>query len=191
MGGVLVRAVRKLFGNGSKKTRLLMLGLDAAGKTTVLHNLALGEVVETTPTLGFNVRGIEHEKLSFDVWDVAGQSRVRPLWKHYIIQSCGLIWVIDSTDMERFYESKDELATILAEPELKFAPVLILANKQDMEHAASVDTIIEEFDLIDLLGEARTWTIMPTIATATDPTESGLPAALEWMATALNTDGDS
>ena len=71
-----------LFG-GKKKMRILMVGLDNAGKTTVLYRLKLGEVVATVPTIGFNVETVQYKKLTFDVWDVGGQHKLRGLWKHY------------------------------------------------------------------------------------------------------------
>merc|ERR1711945_50216 len=68
---------------GSKEMRILMVGLDAAGKTTILYKLKLGEVVTTIPTIGFNVETVEYKNISFTVWDVGGQDKIRPLWRHY------------------------------------------------------------------------------------------------------------
>ena len=68
---------------GKKPMRILMVGLDAAGKTTILYKLKLGEVVTTIPTIGFNVETVEYKSISFTVWDVGGQDRIRPLWRHY------------------------------------------------------------------------------------------------------------
>lgn len=59
------------------------VGLDAAGKTTILYKLKLGEVVTTIPTIGFNVETVEYKNISFTVWDVGGQDKIRPLWRHY------------------------------------------------------------------------------------------------------------
>merc|ERR1711903_364770 len=73
----------KLFANfGKKEARILMVGLDAAGKTTILYKLKLGEVVTTIPTIGFNVETVEYKNISFTVWDVGGQDKIRPLWRH-------------------------------------------------------------------------------------------------------------
>ena len=68
---------------GKKEMRILMVGLDAAGKTTILYKLKLGEIVTTIPTIGFNVETVEYENISFTVWDVGGQDKIRPLWRHY------------------------------------------------------------------------------------------------------------
>ncbi len=69
--------------SGSKEMRILMVGLDAAGKTTILYKMKLGEVVNTIPTIGFNVETVEYKNISFNVWDVGGQDKIRLLWRHY------------------------------------------------------------------------------------------------------------
>ncbi|CAO3702458.1 unnamed protein product [Rhizopus stolonifer] len=69
---------------GKKEMRILMVGLDAAGKTTILYKLKLGEIVTTIPTIGFNVETVEYKNISFTVWDVGGQDKIRPLWRHYL-----------------------------------------------------------------------------------------------------------
>jgi len=93
----------KIFGDlfGKKELRALMLGLDAAGKTTILYKLKLGEVVSSVPTIGFNVETVEFEKVKFTVWDVGGQDKIRQLWKHYYQNTQALIYVVDSSDKER------------------------------------------------------------------------------------------
>ena len=75
-----------------------MVGLDAAGKTTILYKLKLGDVVTTIPTIGFNVETVEYKNIKFTVWDVGGQDRIRPLWRHYFQNTQGLIFVVDSND---------------------------------------------------------------------------------------------
>lgn len=81
MGGLFT----KLFdGFGTRDMRILMVGLDAAGKTTVLYKLKLGEIVTTIPTIGFNVETVKYKNINFTVWDVGGQDKIRPLWRHYV-----------------------------------------------------------------------------------------------------------
>ncbi len=63
------------------------MGLDAAGKTTILYKLKLGEIVTTIPTIGFNVETVEYKNISFTVWDVGGQDKIRPLWRHYFVNT--------------------------------------------------------------------------------------------------------
>uniref|UniRef100_A0A3B4F7K0 ADP-ribosylation factor-like protein 14 n=1 Tax=Pundamilia nyererei TaxID=303518 RepID=A0A3B4F7K0_9CICH len=121
-------------------------GLDAAGKTTLLYKLKLGEVVTTIPTI-FNVETVEYKNISFTVWDVGGQTIIRPLWRHYYVNTQGLIFVVDSNDPERIKEASEELHTLLQEDELKGVAVLVFANKQDLPRAMLVSDIIEALSL--------------------------------------------
>merc|ERR1712031_102698 len=93
---------------GTQKMRILMVGLDAAGKTTILYKMKLGEVVNTIPTIGFNVETVEYKNISFNVWDVGGQDKIRLLWRHYYEDSNGIIFVVDSNDVARIDEAKKE-----------------------------------------------------------------------------------
>merc|ERR1719329_2012263 len=86
---------------GKQEMRILMVGLDAAGKTTILYKFKLGEVVTTIPTIGFNVETVEYKNISFTMWDVGGQDRIRPLWRRYYQGTNGLIYVVDSNDRDR------------------------------------------------------------------------------------------
>jgi len=110
--------------------RILMVGLDAAGKTTILYKLKLGEVVTTIPTIGFNVETVDYKNISFTVWDVGGQDKIRPLWRHYYQNTQGLIFVVDSNDRDRIDAARDELHRMLGEDELREAVLLVFANKQ-------------------------------------------------------------
>uniref|UniRef100_A0A3P9AFA5 ADP-ribosylation factor n=1 Tax=Esox lucius TaxID=8010 RepID=A0A3P9AFA5_ESOLU len=143
--GLLISSVfTRLF--GKKQMRILMVGLDAAGKTTILYKLKLGEIVTTIPTIGFNVETVEYKNICFTVWDVGGQDKIRPLWRHYFQNTQGLIFVVDSNDRERVAESAEELSKMLQEDELREAVLLVFANKQDLPNAMSVS------DLTDKLG---------------------------------------
>ena len=113
-----------------KDMRILMVGLDAAGKTTILYKLKLGEVVTTIPTIGFNVETVDYKNISFTVWDVGGQDKIRNLWRHYYQNTQGLIFVVDSNDKARIEDAKNELHKMLQEEELKEADLLVFANKQ-------------------------------------------------------------
>lgn len=81
MGNIFGNLLKSLI--GKKEMRILMVGLDAAGKTTILYKLKLGEIVTTIPTIGFNVETVEYKNICFTVWDVGGQDKIRPLWRHY------------------------------------------------------------------------------------------------------------
>merc|ERR1712007_368597 len=104
-----------------KEMRILMVGLDAAGKTTILYKFKLGEIVTTIPTIGFNVETVEYKNISFTVWDVGGQDKIRPLWRHYYQGTQGLIFVVDSNDRDRAEDAREELNKMLNEDEMRDA----------------------------------------------------------------------
>jgi len=108
-----------------------MVGLDAAGKTTILYKLMLGEVVTAIPTIGFNVEAIQYKNIKFTMWDVGGQDTIRPLWVHYYQNTDAIIYVVDSHDRdpERIRDARDELHKLMNEDELKNASLLVFANK--------------------------------------------------------------
>ncbi|CAL8337488.1 unnamed protein product [Lota lota] len=157
-----------------KPVRILMVGLDAAGKTTVLYKLKLGEAVTTIPTLGFNVETVEYKNVSFTVWDVGGQSIIRALWRHYFTNTQGLIFVVDSNDPERMKEAATELHQMLEEDELRGVAVLVMANKQDLPRAMSVSDITEA---LALSGLSNTWSVQGCCAVS----GTGLVEGLDWL----------
>ncbi|KAL2271093.1 hypothetical protein VTJ83DRAFT_464 [Remersonia thermophila] len=159
-----------------KEMRILMVGLDAAGKTTILYKLKLGEVVTTIPTIGFNVETVEYRNIQFTVWDVGGQDKIRPLWRHYFQNTQGIIFVVDSNDRDRVPEAREELQRMLNEDELRDALLLVFANKQDLPNAMTVAEITDKLGLHSL--RQRTWYIQSTCATSGD----GLFEGLDWLA---------
>lgn len=142
---------------GKKEMRILMVGLDAAGKTTILYKLKLGEVVTTIPTIGFNVETVDYKNISFTVWDVGGQDKIRLLWRHYYQNTQGLIFVVDSNDRDRVDDAREELHKMIAEEELKEAVLLVFANKQDLPGAMTCPEITDKLGLHTIRG--RTWYI--------------------------------
>merc|ERR1712151_1394004 len=107
------------------------------GKTTVLYNLKLGEAVTTCPTIGFNVETLEYKNISFTVWDIGGQDKIRPLWRYYYHGTDGAIFIVDSSDRDRIQDAKQEQFKMLEDDELNGAALLVLANKQDLPGAMS------------------------------------------------------
>ncbi|EOD20037.1 ARL1, ARF-like GTPase [Emiliania huxleyi CCMP1516] len=122
MGKMVSKMLSSLLGN--KEYRVLILGLDNAGKTTILYKLQMGEVVTTVPTIGFNVETVTYQNLRFQVWDLGGQTSIRPYWRCYYQNTNAIIYVVDSADAERMGISKQELVTMLEEEELKDAALL-------------------------------------------------------------------
>lgn len=177
MGLTISSLFNRLF--GKKQMRILMVGLDAAGKTTILYKLKLGEIVTTIPTIGFNVETVEYKNISFTVWDVGGQDKIRPLWRHYFQNTQGLIFVVDSNDKERVEEAKDELQKMLQEEDLREAVLLVFANKLDLPNAMTPSEITDRLGLNQL--RSRKWYIQATCA----PQGQGLYEGLDWLSAKL------
>ncbi|GKA58673.1 retrovirus-related pol polyprotein LINE-1 [Tanacetum coccineum] len=179
MGLTFTKLFSRLF--AKKEMRILMVGLDAAGKTTILYKLKLGEIVTTIPTIGFNVETVEYKNISFTVWDVGGQDKIRPLWRHYFQNTQGLIFVVDSNDRDRVVEARDELHRMLNEDELRDAVLLVFANKQDLPNAMNAAEITDKLGLHSL--RQRHWYIQSTCATSGE----GLYEGLDWLSNNIAT----
>jgi len=207
---------------GSKEMRLLMLGLDAAGKTSellltgrlhgsvvewsharylraspaqfrpslcswtsantnpplpaILYKLKLNQDVTTIPTVGFNVETVTYKNVKFNVWDVGGQDKIRPLWRHYFSGTQGLIFVIDSNDRARIDEARQELHRIILDREMKEALLLVFANKQDIPGAMTPTEVTEKLRLTQL--KERMWYVVPSCATTGEGLFEGLVSGL-------------
>ncbi|KTF78770.1 hypothetical protein cypCar_00028253 [Cyprinus carpio] len=156
---------------------IAILGLDFAGKTTVLYRLQFNEFVNTVPTKGFNAEKVklavgDSQTVTFHFWDVGGQEKLRPLWKSYTRGTDGIMFVVDSLDTERMEEAKTELYKI-ARSENQGVPVLIIANKQDLRHALSLSQI-ETMLALNELGPSTPWHLQSTCAIIGDGLKEGL-----------------
>ena len=170
----------KLFNFRKEETKILMVGLDAAGKTTILYKLKLGEVINTIPTIGFSVETVQCKDLNIFNWDVGGEDKIRPLWRHYYQMGINaIIFVIDSNDRERMPEAREELQKILREDELEDAILLVFANKQDLPSAMSISEITDKLRLNSL--RERKWFVQLACGTTGD----GLYDGLSWIASTL------
>lgn len=178
MGVVFTKIWQRMV--SKEEMRLLMLGLDAAGKTTVLYKLKLGEVVTTIPTVGFNVESVEYKNISFTVWDVGGQDKIRRLWRYYFQGTQGLVFVVDSSDRDRVEDAREELMNVLGEDEMRDAALLVLANKQDLPGAMPAAELTEKLRLHSM--RSRKWYIQSTCATSGD----GLYEGMDWMSRVLS-----
>ena len=159
-----------------KQVRVLMLGLDSAGKTTVLYRLKDQYVPVTQPTIGFHVDTIRHKRVDYNLWDIGGQKKLRLLWRNFFLATQGLIFVVDSADTSRLAEAHDELHSIARARVLKDVAVLVMANKQDLDNAWSPGRLRDYLDLWTL--PQKKWHVQSTIAS----TGCGLYEGLEWLA---------
>lgn len=161
-----------------KEVRILILGLDNAGKTTILRRLT-GESIDTIePTLGFNIKTLEHKGYQLNVWDVGGQKTIRAYWRNYFERTDGLIWVVDSADRARLQICREELNNLLGQEKLAGASLLIFANKQDVRGALGADEIAGVLGLEDAdLFKNRHVSIRGCSAVSGE----GLVKGVDWM----------
>lgn len=180
MGNSFSKVLGKLF--GSREMKILMLGLDNAGKTTILYKLKLNKIKTSAPTVGFNVETVTYKNVKFNMWDVGGQERLRPLWRHYFPATTALIFVIDSQDKDRLNEAKEEFYSIVGEKEMEKVVLLVLANKQDLKGALKPQEISDFLELDQNLKN-QLWCVVGSNAL----TGQGLVEGLSWVAN--NTSG--
>ncbi|KZS97549.1 ARF/SAR protein [Sistotremastrum niveocremeum HHB9708] len=163
-----------------KDVRILMLGLDSAGKTTILYRLQIGEVIATVPTIGFNAETVQYKNLKFQAWDLGGQDKIRSYWRCYFENTSAIIYVIDSADHNRLTLSRTELLTMLSEEELRGVPLLVYCNKQDLEGALKPEEISDKLGLAG--GEKdRPWSVRGCSAIKGEGLEDGM----DWLANAI------
>jgi len=124
-----------------REMRLLILGLDNAGKTSVMQKFNGESISGIEPTLGFNIKTLEHKGFTLNFWDVGGQKTIRAYWRNYFEETEGLIWVVDSSDIRRLQDCHDELHSLLCQEKLAGATLLVFANKQDLPGAKSAEEI--------------------------------------------------
>uniref|UniRef100_A0AAY5K0P9 ADP-ribosylation factor-like 8 n=2 Tax=Esox lucius TaxID=8010 RepID=A0AAY5K0P9_ESOLU len=164
-----------LYSIALKEHKVIIVGLDNAGKTTILYQFLMNEVVHTSPTIGSNVEEIVVKNTHFLMWDIGGQESLRSSWNTYYSNTEFIILVVDSTDRERLVISKEELHKMLAHEDLRKAAVLIFANKQDMKDCMSAAEISKYLTLSSI--KDHPWHIQSCCAL----TGEGLCQGLEWM----------
>ncbi|MGH0117171.1 UNVERIFIED_CONTAM: hypothetical protein FKN15_029584 [Acipenser sinensis] len=171
----LFSVLQKLKGAPEQEFRIVLLGLDNAGKTTLLKKLASEDVSTITPTQGFNIKSVASNGMKLNVWDIGGQRKIRPFWKKYLENTDLLIYVTDSADKKHFEETGQELSDLIEEDNLKAVPVLIFANKQDLVTAAPASEIAEGLNLHTYRD--REWQIQACAALSGE----GLQDGMNWI----------
>mmetsp|Transcript_62639 Transcript_62639/g.149408 ORF Transcript_62639/g.149408 Transcript_62639/m.149408 type:complete len:191 (+) Transcript_62639:92-664(+) len=176
---------KRLFGGfaSKKQVRIVVVGLDNSGKTTVLNALRPKKAsLETVPTVGFSTEEFQKHGVNFCAFDMSGQSRYRNLWEHYYGDVEGIVVVVDATDKLRFAVVKDELEIMLRDPKVaeKKVPILFLANKMDLSTVAPPVEIVQALELEKITD--RPWHLAPSNALKGE----GLEDAMKWLVGAIN-----
>ena len=178
MGAAGAKAWNHIFPKVEK--RVIMFGVDAAGKTTILYKLKLGEIVTTIPTIGFNVESFQYNFQTFTIWDLGLRDKARPLIRHYLDPPPdGLILVVDANAPCRFEEIKDFMEMALDQSLYgcsDLPKLLVLCNKMDLPHAVSAERIWSELGLDRRSRDFKVF-IQPCVAT----TGEGLFEGLDWL----------
>lgn len=154
-----------LQGSKQPEAHVLLLGLDDAGKSTLLYKLKHNACVSTVPTIGFNVEMLEARRTrkNLTLWDVGGQRKMRRHWPSFYQDVAAVVFVVDSAGTERLEEARRELENTLRSEHLRGRPLVVLANKQDVNGARSVIEIKDMFDLKKICSD-RDWFIQPCSA---------------------------
>ncbi|XP_036609062.1 ADP-ribosylation factor-like protein 14 [Trichosurus vulpecula] len=164
-----------------KQARVLLLGLDFSGKSTILYKLKHAKDFMTLPTIGFNVEMLEIEKnIHLTVWDVGGQLHMRSFWGHYCEDTDVLVYVVDSTDWRHLEDSRREFECLLKNEHIRRVPVVLLANKQDLPGAFTAEDITRKFKMKKNCGD-RDWYVQPCCATSGDGLTEGFHKVMEFI----------
>jgi small GTP-binding protein len=163
--------------SGKQEVRVLILGLDFAGKTTILCRLWLNTAVaQVAPTVALNLENVEIGNLRLQIWDLGGQNQIRPFWRLYFKDTTDVVFVVDSADRQRVGLCSTELGHLLHEDELRGVPLIVLANKQDLPDAMRQEELSRALGLAAI--QDRPWTIMPTSAAK----GTGVKETFNWLA---------
>ncbi|CAL1713187.1 unnamed protein product [Somion occarium] len=132
----------------SKTAEITIVGLQASGKTSLVNVIGTGQWSEdVVPTVAFHFRKVRKGNVTMKIWDLAGQPRYRSIWERYCNGVDAVVFVVDSADKERFETVRFEVHQLLAQPNLKGVPLLVLGNKNDIEGHATVNELIKALQL--------------------------------------------
>jgi len=155
---------------------ITMIGLQNAGKTSLLRVLAGGEfTIDSIPTVGFNMKRVQKGHVTLKCWDLGGQPRFRSMWERYCRGVNAIVFIVDSADREALPVAKEELHILLEKPAMEGIPLLVLGNKSDLRGHLTVD------DLIDALELKRVTHREVSCYGISAKEETNLDAVLQWL----------
>jgi len=172
MGAALRRMMDMLY---TRNLEVVLVGLENSGKTTLLNVIGGGAPVETAPTIGLNVKMIKKGGVQMKCWDLGGQTQYRQEWGRYTRGCNVILFVVDTNAFHTFPDAKAELHRLLEDRELNSTPLLVVANKIDLEPHAPEETLIKELNL-DYITE-NPWIIIPCSALKT----ININEILDWL----------
>jgi small GTP-binding protein len=176
--GFIFSKILDFFSRSRNKFKIIILGIQNAGKTTILYRLSIGQLVKTTPTIGSNVEEISYNNVKLQAWDLGGQESSRSVWDIYFTNTDAIIYVIDTND-ETYDDSKEQFYKLLKNETLRNAVILIYANKQDLPGAKNVSDIIKIYGLDNI--KDHVWHIQSCSA----QTGEGLITGMKWLSDQL------
>ncbi|KAI6661390.1 hypothetical protein LOD99_9973 [Oopsacas minuta] len=153
-----------------RKQRILMLGLDGAGKSTLFQRIretkkGIHTKVPNEPTIAYNVTSLDFDGRPCTLWDVSGSPLTRDLWKHYLSGTDCLVWVVDSSRLCRIQESRDLLHKIVSNQTMRSVPLVVVANKQDLPTARTLLELEEMLQLDEIREQGHFVKVITTSAT--------------------------
>lgn len=160
--------------------RILILGLDNSGKTTIIKKFNGEDTSKISPTLGFQIQTFNFQGYKLCVWDIGGQESIRTYWRNFFEKTDGIIWVVDSSDLMRLERCKNELHQLLKQEKLEGATLLICYNKSDLSGNLSLDEVSEFLELPKI--KSRFWAILPT----SGYTGEGLYQGIHWIVSRIS-----
>lgn len=179
MGNYTHQLMNKI--TGTKSAKVIMQGIDASGKTKILYYLKGKKDEKPIPTIGSNLEKIKYKNLEIDLYDVGGADKAKLVpWPENQIDTKGYIFVVDSSDKERIEDAKQLLELKMKEHEKKNVPLLVMANKQDIQGCLTPDEIAEKLQMEQY--KQRIWKVQGTNAIDGD----GLWDGINWLTDTIN-----